>query len=126
MSLSLLEDPVTGDLVDADDGWFLEVEDARPAVYCQVKHHYNAWPGDPDAGSLIHEVTELGDGPDGEAFLATELERCYGVLVDEQMIADVRVLVERPQAGRFDGEVSYRDTTTGQVVDDIVTPFGGG
>jgi hypothetical protein len=126
MGLALYTDPVTGDLVDCDDGWFVEVEDARPAVDCQVTHHLNEWPGDPDAGSLIHLVRELGDGPDGIEALGTELRRAYGVLAAEQMIADVRVAAERSQPGRFDAEVTYRDTTTGQVVDQVVQPFGGG
>lgn len=124
--LAFLTDPTTGDLVDSDDGWFVEVEDARPAVSCQVEHHQDEWPGDPDAGSRLHLIVEFGDSPDGLDQLRAELARAYGVLADDDMITDVRVQTERSQPGRFDAEVSYRDTTSGQVVDDIVSPFGGG
>lgn len=122
--LSFHTDPVTDDLVDSDDGFFVEVADASPAVYCQVKHEYARWPGDENAGSLIYALSEMGVDESSRQFLETELLRAYGVLADEGMIGDTRAQAQEGEPGQLLAQASYRDATTGDVVDDFIAPAG--
>jgi hypothetical protein len=117
----------TGDLVDTDD-WFAEDDSSAPAVYCQLTHEYNQWPGDKDAGSrfaVMMRNDEVDDGPAGQEALVIELKRCLGVLVDGRIIADVQARATRDGSGRVRIDDSYRDLASGKVVNDYLDDFGG-
>ncbi len=125
MPLAFTINPETGDLIDSADGWFEEDATASSAVQCQLTHQRNAWVGDPDAGSELHKVFEMGDGDDGQEFIRLELQRGLGVLSREQLIGNVQVEVQRADPGVVYAETSYLDLTSGQVVDQVVNPYGG-
>lgn len=124
-SLDFKIDPLTGDLVDSTDGWFAEADSSEAAVRMQLFHEFNAWWGDPDAGSRIHLAREQGDGITGQAFLVTEIERALQPLIEAGYIANVTTKATRPQVGRVVVELSYRDLKSGQPVALELTPFGG-
>ncbi|MCA9678842.1 MAG: hypothetical protein KC464_27685 [Myxococcales bacterium] len=125
MSTEYVIDPATGDLVEDDEGWFLETDTAAPRVYAQLALRFGQWWGDPQAGSRLHEATAFGDSPAGERFLESEVRRALEPLILAGLIDDVQVTAARTQPGRLVTELSYRDLTSGQVVDQVVDPFGG-
>lgn len=125
MSTEYVIDPATGDLVEDDEGWFAETETAAPRVYAQLALRFGQWWGDPQAGSRLHEATTFGDSPAGERFLESEVRRALEPLILAGLIDDVQVTAARTQPGRLVTELSYRDLTSGQVVDQVVDPFGG-
>ena len=81
MSTEYVIDPATGDLVEDDEGWFLETDTAAPRVYAQLALRFGQWWGDPQAGSRLHEATAFGDSPAGERFLESEVRRALEPLI---------------------------------------------
>jgi len=123
MSLDFEFDLATGDLVDAEDGGFASTATAAPAVYLQLRQHYDEWPPDPESGSRLHLAKDQGDGPDGEAFLETETRRAFAMLEADGSLSNLEVGVERSATGRIAVATSYVDTTSGLVVDDLLDPL---
>lgn len=117
----------TGDLVDTDD-WFEETDTAAPAVYMQLTTEYNAWPGDERSGSRFAEMIregEVDDGPAGQEALVIETKRALGVLADAKLISNVQARATRDAAGRVRVDDSYRDLSSGKVINDYIDDFGG-
>jgi phage gp46-like protein len=118
-------DPATGDLIDSDDGAFESVDSATPAVQMALKHHYNAWWGDPAAGSQLHLLRDQGDGVAGREFLEVEVRRALEPLIAAGYIAELDVVVTRPKVGALKAELSYRDLKSGEALELVLSPFGG-
>lgn len=117
-------DPVTRDFVaDGAGGWETS-DDSRGAVLCQLETRYQAWAGDPTAGSRIAEMMESGD-PLEERALLDEVRRALQVLVDAGVISELVVNGDRDEAGRLAVLIYYRDSTTGSPVDVAYSPWGG-
>lgn len=124
--LSLLIDPATLDLIDSDDGWFVEVTDSRTAVMWQLEAAYNGWWGDPTSGSRIRALMH-GDDPATGADVRNEVLRALQPLVEEQMIADLDVVLDvdelAPQRPVI--LINYRDQATNGLVGLAASPIGG-
>lgn len=125
-SLDFTTDPVTLDLVDADDGWFGEDETANSAVLCQLTHERDEWPGDPTAGQSFRAGLALGDTEDAEQFMVIEAERALGVLEDDGLISNIEARAERQGGGRMALETSHRDNTSTDPVENVLDPYDGG
>lgn len=124
--LSLLIDPTTLDLIDSDDGWFIEVADSRTAVMWQLEATYNAWWGDPSSGSRVRAIMR-GDDPASAQDLRAEIERALKPLVDEQLLAELAVAldVDEGNASRPVILIQYRDLATNGLVGLAASPLGG-
>lgn len=117
-------DLATRDYIDDGAGGWLESENSRAAVLCQLECRYGEWPGDPDSGSRIGAMMESGDPVEPEA-LRDEALRCLQALVDAAIISDLVVELDQDQAGRPTLILNYRDRTTGNPVDVAYSPWGG-
>ena len=120
--LDLAFDPVTLDLVDADDGGLVETTDSRTAVLWQMECELNSWWGDPEQGSQIAE-TIRGAEPGDELQLVDRVKSCLQVLVTEGVIFDLSVTLDEDEAGRTAIVINYRDPSTGHPVDIAYIPF---
>jgi phage gp46-like protein len=114
-----------GDMIPSADGWFEEDDSSTAVVAMQLEHHFGQWWGDPAAGSRLFLAHDQGDGPLGEEFLRVEVLRALKPVVQAGRISNLAVEVARTQPGRLVASLSYRDTSTGQVVDAQFDPFGG-
>lgn len=124
--LNLLIDPTTLDLIDSDDGWFVEVNDSRTAVMWQLEAAYNGWWGDASSGSRIKALLR-GDDPATGQDVRNEVLRALQPLVDEQMITDLDVQLETDElaANRPVIMINYRDQATNGLVGLAASPMGG-
>ena len=118
MAWDLAFDPVTRDLVDDGAGAFERTVTASTAVYLQLVSQYDAWWGDPDAGSLLHDLQRFATDPAG--LTADEARRALQLLADRGRISNLEVLGEEPRTGRVGVAIRFRDTSTGQQVDLVV------
>lgn len=123
-SLSLVIDPITRDLIDSADGWFVEGTDSRTMVLFQLESTYGAWWGDPTAGSRIRAIIS-GEDPGGAQELVDETLRALQPLVDDGIISDLFVRSDLDEAKRTVLLLTYRDRTSGRPVDLAYVPFGG-
>jgi hypothetical protein len=117
-------DPVTRDLIDSPDGWFVEGTDSRSAVLWQLESHYEAWWGSPFDGSRIAAILR-GDDPATPQDLHDEALRAMQALVNEGVISELTVGLDTDQAGRVVVILNYRDRASGRLVDLAYVPFGG-
>jgi phage gp46-like protein len=123
-SLSLVIDPITRDLIDSADGWFVESTDSRTMVLFQLESTYQAWWGDPTSGSRIRALLR-GDEPATAQDVADETLRALQPLVDDGIISDLTVGTDVDEAKRTVILLTYRDRTSGRPVDLAYVPFGG-
>lgn len=123
-ALSLVIDPITRDLVDSSDGWFVESSDSQTAVLFQLESTYAAWWGDPTSGSKVRAIVR-GEEPATAQDLADETLRALQPLVDDGIISDLTVRNEVDEAKRTVVLINYRDRTSGRLVDMAYVPFGG-
>jgi phage gp46-like protein len=114
--------PVTKDLIDAPDGSFVQTDRADTAVMLQLDSHFGEWWGDPDAGSRLHDLRAFQTDP-GPGLL-DEATRALDVLVEAGRISDVEVTIDAVLPGRVDLSTRFRDASTGQLVETLVTPGG--
>ena len=121
---SLVFDPITRDLIDTADGWFLESTDSRTAVLFQLEARYAAWWADPTSGSRIRAII-AGDEPPTPLELRDETLRALQPLVDEQIISELAVALDEDEVKRTVVLISYRDRSSGHPVDLAYVPFGG-
>lgn len=126
--LDVAFDPISRDLVDADDGGILETTDSRTAVIFQMEGELNAWWADPTQGSRIRAIISgvSGTGEDEPAdvlMLADEVKRCLQPLVDESIIFDLVVALDTDESDRPVVLINYRDASTGHPVDLAFVPF---
>lgn len=124
--MSWLIDPYTLDLIDSDDGWFVEVDDSRTIVMWQLEAAFNAWWGDPSSGSRIRQLMR-GDDPSTGADVRNEVHRALQPLVDEQMIADLDVQLDVDELAPHRPVIliHYRDQATNGLVGLAASPLGG-
>lgn len=122
--LSLVIDPITRDLIDADDGWFVESTDSRTAVLFQLESWFAAWWGDPPSGSRNHELLQRDERPTGDE-LRDEALRALQPMVAEGIISDLAVALDRDDNGGTVVALNYRDLASGRLVDLTYVPFGG-
>ena len=120
--LDLAFDPLTQDLVDSTDGYFVETTDSRTAVIFQMECQLDAWWADPAQGSRIRQLLR-GELPGEITDLVDEVKRCLQVLVNEQVITDLTVSLDTDEAGRPVILMLYRDRSTGTLVDIAYIPF---
>lgn len=123
-ALSLVIDPITRDLIDSADGWFVEATDSRTMVLFQLESTYAAWWGDPTAGSKIRSVIR-GEDPGGAQDVVDETLRALQPLVVDGIISDLTVRTDVDEAKRAVILITYRDRTSGRPVDLAYVPFGG-
>lgn len=123
-ALELVFDPVTRDLIDAPDGWFVEGTDSRSAVLWQLESHFQAWWGSPFDGSRIAAILR-GDDPATPQDLRDEALRALQVLVSSGTISDLAVALDTDEAGRVVIVLNYRDRASGRLIDLAYVPFGG-
>lgn len=124
--LDLAFDPLTRDLVDAPDGALVETTDSRTAVLFQLEAQLDAWWADPTQGSRIALMLSSAQG-EAEAATITdvvdEVKRCLQPLVDDGILIDLSVALDRDEAGRPAVIINYRDRSTGTPVDIAYVPF---
>jgi hypothetical protein len=123
-ALTLVFDPITRDLVDAPDGWFVEASDSRSIVLWQLESIYLAWWGSPFDGSRIRAILS-GDDPATEQDLRDEVLRAMQALVAEGILSELAVALDRDEGGRTVVILNYRDKASGTLVDIAYVPFGG-
>jgi hypothetical protein len=123
-ALELVFDPVTRDLIDAPDGWFVEGTDSRSTVLWQLESHFQAWWGSPFDGSRIAAILR-GDDPATPQDLRDEALRALQVLVSSGTISDLAVALDTDEAGRVVIVLNYRDRASGRLIDLAYVPFGG-
>jgi phage gp46-like protein len=109
-------DAVTGDLVRDGKGGFVLVETAETAVQEQLRHRYQAWWGAPQRGSLLGDIRSLV-GRDKAQAAQAEAQRALRVLEQAGRISNVQVIAEQQAQGRVVVSATFRDTSTGQVVE---------
>lgn len=122
MPWDLAMDPITGDFVTDGAGGWSRTEYGDTAVLHQLECHYDAWWGDPELGSLLHDRDRFAGGA---APVRTEVERALGVLVRDGKIADLAVAVTETRAGRVDVGTTYRLVESDQLVSGVLTALGG-
>jgi hypothetical protein len=123
-ALELVFDPITRDLIDAPDGWFVEDTDSRSTVLWQLESHFQAWWGSPFDGSRIAAILS-GDDPATAQDLRDEALRALQLLVNAGIISDLAVALDTDEAGRVVVILNYRDRASGRLVDLAYVPFGG-
>lgn len=122
MPWDLAMDPITGDFVSDSAGGWQRTEHGDTAVLHQLECHYDAWWGDPELGSLLHDRDRFTGGA---APVAAEVERALGVLVRDGKIADLEVSAVESRAGRVEVGTTYRLVESDQLVSGVLTPLGG-
>jgi phage gp46-like protein len=115
MPWDLKFDPITGDLVPDGAGGWERTEHSDTAVWNQLTIHWERWWADPDIGSRLFERDEFTSDP--APLVEAETRRALQLLVDENLIADVRVVAVESSAGRVDVRTLYRLVATGQDVE---------
>lgn len=123
-ALELVFDPVTRDLIDAPDGWFVEGTDSRSVVLWQLESRYQAWWGSPFDGSRIQDILR-GDDPATAQDLRDEVLRAMQALVSAGIISDLAVALDTDDVGRVVIVLNYRDRASGRLVDLAYVPLGG-
>lgn len=123
-ALNLVIDPITRDLIDTDDGWFLESTDSRTTVLWQLEAAYQAWWGDSTSGSRVHAIIR-GEEPATPEDVRDEALRALQELVADGIISDLAVVLDTDEAGRVALILNYRDRASGNLVDLAYVPFGG-
>lgn len=124
-ALEFVFDPITRDLIDSPDGWFVEGTDSRSTVLWQLESRYQAWWGSPFDGSRIAEIIS-GDDPATPQDLRDEVLRAMQALVDAGIVSDLAVALDTDEGGRVVIILNYRDRASGRLVDLAYVPFGGG
>lgn len=115
-------DPITLDLIDDGTGAFRLTTTSETAVLHQLLCELDAWWGDSEMGSRLHDL-DLFIGDPGE-LIADECRRAFAVLVAAGRVADVRISAVESIPGRVDVHTAYRDAQSGQPVDLAITPSG--
>ena len=123
-ALGFVFDPITRDLIDSPDGWFVEGTDSRSAVLWQLESKYQAWWGGPFDGSRIAGILG-GDDPADAQDLRDEVLRALQALVADGILSELAVALDTDQAGRVVAILNYRDLASGRLVDLAYVPFGG-
>lgn len=121
-ALELVFDPITRDLVDTPDGWFLEATDSRATVLWQLESTYLAWGGDPFSGSRLRAILRGDVEPQD---VVDETKRSLQQLADEGIISELAVTLDTDEGGRTAVILNYRDRASGRLVDLAFVPFGG-
>lgn len=124
MPWDLAMHPITGDFVSDGHGGWLRVEDASTAVLHQLRCHHDRWWADSELGSRFFDrsLFAASPGPEAEA----ETLRAMGVLVSEDLIADLEVTANEARAGRVNVRTAYRVVASGQLVDAVLPILPGG
>lgn len=123
--LDLELDPLSRDLVDADDGGAVEADDSRTAVLLQLTERRGEGWLDEGTGSRIGALLEREEPTDADELRDAALEALQLLVVDG-VIADLTVTVE--PAGKPTEAVlalSYTDIASGRRVPLLLVPFGG-
>lgn len=105
-----------GDYVDDGDGGFELTLTVQPSARHALLDLFGEWPADAAAGR-----EQLGiagrNSTEAQAVLEAEsYERALDPLLDDALIADVDITVERVLPTRFQVDVRMRDTQTGGVI----------
>jgi hypothetical protein len=117
-------DPITRDLIDSADGWFVESNDSRTAVLFQLESTYGAWWGDPTSGSKVRAI-KSGEEPGTARTLRT---RCFARCSRWSRTGSSPSSRCAPTSTRRSASVvliTYRDRASGRPVDLAYVPFGG-
>ena len=122
--LDLAIDPATRDLVDTDDGLWLETADPKSAVLWQVEQRADEWWVSDGTGSRVKALLER-EQPCTAAELVDETKRTLQLLVDELLIADLEVRLVDEDGDRVTITISYTDIASGTRIDQSVVPYGG-
>lgn len=123
MAWDLKIDPITQDFVRDGAGGWETTEHGDTAVLHQLVCHYDAWWGDQQLGSRLHDRDLFTTAP--AALVVAEVERALGVLIKDALIADLEVTAAEVGAGRVDVRTIYRLVASGQDVEVGLPTFGG-
>ncbi len=124
MTWDLAMDPITGDFISDGAGGWLRTEYGDTAVLHQLTCHYDRWWAGPTIGSLLFDRDRFGAAPG--PLVQAEVERAFGLLVRNGMIADLQVTAAETGAGQVLVRTTYRLVATGQLVDATLPAFSGG
>lgn len=108
---------ITGDFVADGASWAI-VNDASTSVLHQLLCHYDRWWADPALGARLFHRDLFAAAPAAE--VRAEVARALGVLVTEELIADLEVVAVEPRPGRVNVRTQYRVVATGQLVDETM------
>lgn len=123
-ALELVFDPITRDLIDSPDGWFVEGTDSRSTVLWQLESTFMAWWGGPFDGSRLRAILR-GDEPATPQDVSDEVLRALQLLVDAGRISELGVTLDTDENDRVAILINYRDRSSGRLVDLAYVPFGG-
>lgn len=124
MLLDLELDPITRDLVDADDGGAVEADDSRTIVLLQLTERRGEGWLDEGTGSRIAALLERESPASADELRDAALEALQ-LLVDRGVISDLVVAIAEsaaPWIAVFD--LSYTDVASGRRVGSLLVPFG--
>lgn len=124
MPWDLAMNPITGDFVSDGHGGWKRVEDASTAVLHQLRCHHDRWWADSGLGARFFDraIFAAAPGPEVQA----ESLRAMGVLVSEDLIADLEITANEARAGRVNVRAAYRVVASGQLVDAVLPILPGG
>ena len=115
-------DPTTGDYVDAVGGAYAESLTIATAVYHQIKGELDRWPGDPNAGSGVYRIKQLGTGKAGQRAAEDATRAALQGFVDRGDASDLAVAAEGQANGRMLIAAELTDVQYGPVV--VATALG--
>lgn len=124
MPWDLAFDPITLDFIRDGVGGWEQTTTSDTAILNQLTCHWDRWWADPDVGSRIFERDLFTADP--AALVEAETRRALQLLIDEDLIADLRVTAVEVAAGRVDVRTMYRLVATGQDVEALLPIFNPG
>jgi len=123
-ALDFVFDPKTEDLIESEDGWFLESADSRTPVTLELGSHFDAWWGEGGRGSRLAQMISGEERVEPPA-VVDEILRCMQVFVDEGIIEDLLVASDEDANGKIVFTIDYTDRTSGTPQSAALTPMGG-
>lgn len=127
-ALDFVFDPSTRDLIESDDGWFVESSDTRTPVLFELEDDFNTWWGEARRGSRLRQMLKSGE-PLNPEDVRDELLRCMQLFVSEGMIEDLLVSIDEEDLGngkrRTVFVIDYTDRLSGTPQSATLIPMGG-
>lgn len=126
MATDLVIDPKTLDFVDDGAGGWVESDDSRTPVLCELEAFEGKWWGDPNSGSRNHEILD-SELPTIEQ-IVDSTKRSMRRLVAAGVVSDAYVRVNEGAADTARGFDSillqWRDRATNRPADLVYSPLG--
>lgn len=127
MPTDIVIDPITKTFVEDGTGGWVESDDSRTAVFCQIESELDAWCGDPSAGSDNAKILRSTD-PIEIQDLIDSTRRAMTVMVNAGIVGDLTVSELDTDTAPFLGIAAmllqWRDRASDKTVDLIYPSIG--